>query len=129
MADSGCPRAFGGGGSCWLMVRGWQLLRTRNLQLRTINDSKASQSLEDIDRADDICLPSFDGFAVGEADERLGGEMENKVGLGGEEGFLDRICIAQVVAVPFDAGGKVELFEERWGGRRGKREAMHLRPQ
>lgn len=86
----------------------------------SISSFQLSQRFQDVDRPHDVGFPSFHWFAVGEANERLRCEVENKIRLRCEEGSFDRRGIPHVVAIPLDPGSQTSLLEEGRSGWRGE---------
>src|SRR5882724_4594656 len=74
--------------------------------------SQRAQRLEDMHGAHDIRGVSFQRMFVGITNERLGGEVENKIRLDAEEGFFYDGGVTYIGNFVIDYFGKAELFED-----------------
>ena len=73
-----------------------------------------AEGLEDVGSADGVGVPGFKGDFVGEADEGLGGEVEDEVGVGIEKVFFNGGVIANVTDDVVALLMEGELFKETW---------------
>jgi len=72
----------------------------------------AADGIEDAGSADDVGLVSADGVFVGEADEGLGGHVEDDFGGEVMEGWIEGGGVADVTADVFDDGADFGFGEE-----------------
>ena len=76
-----------------------------------------AQGFQNVRRAHDVRGVGFQRMLVGIADERLGGEVKDKIRLDAEKGFFHRGSIAHVADFVFDFLREAELFKDRGRGR------------
>jgi hypothetical protein len=71
-----------------------------------------TEGLEEMDGAEDVGVPSLDGLLIGEANEGLGGEVEDEFRAEVADEVGEREGLADVLDVMTQAGLEVELLEE-----------------